>query len=175
MKKVYLVVFYLFVVLSSFAQDSTIKIIEVEPYKEIQNYEHFKRLVLVSNDNNIEYIKDFKFEWGFNYTLKIKERKLPSTLSDGTRYEHELIEIISKTFVSSDYSFHMGLTPDVYYDDSESSLKKVSDNIYRYLDEVNIVIPNNVAIEFSKYLKEKKYLRAKFSCVDGSTIMLQNL
>ena len=40
-----------------------------------QNYEHFKRLVLDSPDSEAEYIKGFDFNWGYTYTLKVKEKK----------------------------------------------------------------------------------------------------
>ena len=64
-----------------------------------QNYEHFKRLVLDSPDSEAEYIDGFDFEWGYYYTLKVKEKKV-GPLSDGTRYDYFLLKVISKEKVA---------------------------------------------------------------------------
>ena len=45
-----------------------------------QNYEHFKRLVLNSSAIEADFIEDFEFQWGYCYTLKVKEEKIPSWL-----------------------------------------------------------------------------------------------
>jgi hypothetical protein len=42
-----------------------------------QNYEHFNRLTFSSPDANVKYISDFEFEWGYTYTLNVKETEFP--------------------------------------------------------------------------------------------------
>ena len=60
-----------------------------------KNYEHFKRLVLDSPDSEAEYIYGFDFEWGYDYTIKVKETEI-GPLSDGTNFEYSLVKIIKK-------------------------------------------------------------------------------
>ena len=79
-----------------------------------QNYEHFKRLVLNSLDSEVEYIDGFDFEWGYYYTLRVKELDV-GMLSDGTRYEYSLLKVISKDKVSDTVIFSMSIDPLRYY------------------------------------------------------------
>ena len=79
--------FYMFAIMKSllfvllciptilFGQKISNKTITIEPYMYTQNYEHFKRLVLDSPDSEAEYIEGFDFEWGYYYTLKVKEKR----------------------------------------------------------------------------------------------------
>ena len=39
--------------LFAFSQNSSLQTITIEPYLSFQNYEHFKRLVLNSNDSHV--------------------------------------------------------------------------------------------------------------------------
>ena len=94
MFKIFLL-FYLFFSSSIFAQNFTIKNIEVKSHMVHQNYEHFKRLVLDSPDSEAEYIHGFDFEWGCDYTIKVKETEI-GPLSDGTNFEYSLVKIIKK-------------------------------------------------------------------------------
>ena len=82
-----------FIPIFLFGQPTTVKTITIEPYMYTQNYEHFKRLVLESNDSKVDYINGFDFEWGYYYTLKVEENYL-GQMSDGTNYEYSLIKII---------------------------------------------------------------------------------
>ena len=56
MKKIIFLLLLSNIVLSQRVKNKEIKIY---PYKYKQNYEHFKRLVLISSDSNIEFIKRF--------------------------------------------------------------------------------------------------------------------
>ena len=59
-----------------FGQQAVVKEIKIEPYMYTQNYEHFKRLVFELPDSAADYIDGFNFEWGYYYTLRVKEKKV---------------------------------------------------------------------------------------------------
>jgi len=71
MKNIFLI--FLFIPTLLFGQKISFKTITVKPHMYTHNYEHFKRLVLDSPDSEAEYIDGFDFEWGYYYTLKVKE------------------------------------------------------------------------------------------------------
>jgi len=79
-----------------------------------QNYEYFKRLVLISADSESEFIDGFDFEWGYYYSLKVKEKKV-GPLSDGTHYDYSLLKVISKEKVAHTVIFEMSIDPLSYY------------------------------------------------------------
>ena len=66
-----------------FGQQTIIKEIKIKPDKYTQNYEHFKRLILDSPNSEASYVDGFDFEWGYFYTLKVKEIYL-AEFPDGT-------------------------------------------------------------------------------------------
>ncbi len=176
MFKIFLL-FYLFFSSSIFAQNFTIKNIEVKPHMVHQNYEHFKRLVLDSPDSEAEYIHGFDFEWGYTYTLKVKETKI-GPLSDGTNFEYSLVKIVNKEKVSDTINFLLVIDPLVRYtkldeDGIENfSLKKNNDNLYLYMDEVYIEVPENLNQKFLDLVKKEMSLLAEFNYVSSKKIRL---
>lgn len=118
----------------------------VEPYKSVQFYEHFKRMVLITEPVGIEHIENFEFEWGYRYTLKVESEELDSWLSDGTTHDYKLKEIISKERMDSTYEFTLLLDYHrYYYDEGDTSmdytLKRESDSSFVYFEEVQMEIP----------------------------------
>ena len=99
-------------ILSSFfvavGQAEQIKIITIEPFMQTENYEHFKRMVLNSSDSRAQYIEGFEFDWGYRYSLRVKQTTI-GPLSDGTLYDYSLIETISKTKVADSTTFTMSV------------------------------------------------------------------
>mgnify|MGYP000618858689 CR=1 FL=1 len=112
MKKLYIIFFYIPIFV--FGQQAVVIEIKIEPYMYTQNYEHFKRLVFQSPDSEAEFIDGFNFEWGYYYTLRVKELEI-GQLSDGTRYEYSLLKVISKEKVSDTVIFRMFIDPLRYY------------------------------------------------------------
>ncbi len=118
----------------------------VEPYKSVQFYEHFKRMILITEPVGIEHIENFEFEWGYRYTLKVESEELDSWLSDGTTHDYKLKEIISKERMDSTYEFSLLLDYHrYYYDEGDTSmdytLKRESDSNFVYFEEVQMEIP----------------------------------
>jgi hypothetical protein len=64
-----------FFCVSAFCQKTKERTISIEPYLSFQNYEHFKRLTLKSPDSEIESLEGFKFDWGYNYKIRVNETK----------------------------------------------------------------------------------------------------
>lgn len=160
-------------------QNVSFQTITIEPYLVFENYEHFKRLVLVSKDSKAEYIKGFKFEWGFKYKLKVKATELSPELSDGTKYDFELDKIISKTRASESTNFKLFIDPHLYYENSRvdeedinNTLKLVNDSTYLYLDQVEMVIPKNLIFTFKKIVNGEFGKTGKFVFVNNSRIRL---
>lgn len=164
------------------SQTVTTKIITVDPYLSFQNYEHFKRLTLSSPDSPTEYIDNFIFEWGYQYKLSVKEKRLREDLSDGTRYEYSLNHIITKTKVSDSFEFKLYIDPNRYYNlsgvDDENlnnTLKKLSNNTYIYFDKVEIEVPESLKEKFMKIIDGEKPKVGTFTFINEKQIKLIHL
>ena len=157
-------------------QDVFNKTITIEPQMYTQNYEHFKRLVLDSPDSEAEYIDGFDFEWGYFYTLKVKEIYI-GELSDGTRYEYFLLKVISKEKVSDTAIFRMSIDPLRYYHKLEEgvsnyTLNQLNDSTYFYMDQVEIEIPQNFQESFRKKKDNEINFRGNFKFVNRKRVRL---
>ncbi len=142
-----------------------------------QNYEHFKRLVLDSPNSEAEYVDGFDFEWGYFYTLKVKETYI-GELSDGTRYEYSLLKVISKEKVPDTLIFRMSIDPLKYYHKLEEegisnyTLSQLNDSTYLYMDQVEIEIPQNFLESFRKKKDDEINFRGDFKFVNGKRVRL---
>jgi hypothetical protein len=163
-----------------FGQQAVIKEIKIEPHMYTQNYEHFKRLVLDSPDSEVEYIDGFDFEWGYYYTLRVKEFDV-GELSDGTRYEYSLLKIISKEKVADTLIFSMSIDPLRYYhkleDDGTSNytLNQLNDRTYLYMDNVEIEVPQKFLESFRQKIGNEIGFRGSFNFVNGKRIRLVSI
>lgn len=173
---------FILILLSSFiakGQDVNLKNITIDPYLSFQNYEHFKRLTLSSPDSNAELIKGFNFEWGYTYKLKVSEVKLEPSLSDGTPFEYELVEVISKTKVKEDVQFTLFLDAKRYYNEADSgdilinnTLKQIDEQTFLYFDKVEIQVSENLIEDFKSIVKGGTRKKGIFVFVDEKTIRL---
>ena len=163
-----------------FGQQVIIKTITLEPYMYTQNYEHFKRLVFESPDSEAEYIDGFDFEWGYYYTLRVKELDI-GELSDGTRYEYSLLKVISKEKVSDTVIFRMFIDPLRYYHKLEEdgisnyTLSQLNDSTYLYMDKVEIEIPHKFLEYFRKKTNNEIGFIGNFKFVNGKRIRLVSI
>ena len=167
---------FLFIPVLLFGQQIAYKTITVEPHMYTQNYEHFNRLVLRSPDSQAEFIDGFDFEWGYYYTLKVKEEKI-GPLSDGTMYDYSLLKIISKKPAPDSMQFIMYIDPLFYYHKSEESLvtlSAINDSIYLYMEKVEIEIPFKLNENFHKKIDNDKGFRGSFKFVNSKRIRLVN-
>lgn len=162
-----------------YGQQTIIKEIKINPYMYTQNYEHFKRLVLDSPNSEAEYVDGFDFEWGYFYTLKVKEIYL-GELTDGTNHEYSLLKVISKEKVSDTVIFRMSIDPLKYYFKSEEgisnyTLSQLNDSTYLYMDQVEIEIPQNFLESFKKKQDDEINFRGDFKFVNGKGVRLVRL
>lgn len=144
-----------------YGQNFKFKTVTIDPYLSFQNYEHFKRLTLSSPDSDVEFIKDFEFQWGYSYKLKVKQTILASTLSDGTKYYYSLEKIILKTKQDT-AQFKMFLDANRYYHKVDSlerelnnTFHKINDTTFLYFDKVEIEVPPTL-LEKMKSIVEGK-------------------
>lgn len=174
---------FLFSLICSFiVQGQTIsyQTINIEPNLSLQNYEHFKRLVLNSNDSEADFIADFNFEWGYHYKLKVKVIKLKSELSDGSRYDFILDKVISKTKVADSVEFYLTIDPSLYYyvpeeekeKEMNKTLKTQNDSTYLYFDQVEIEVPENLRLKFKDVADGNSSRRGVFVFVNPKRIRL---
>ena len=159
-----------------FGQQTIIKEIKINPYMYTQNYEHFKRLVLDSPNSKAEYVDGFDFEWGYFYTLKVKEIYL-GELPDGTNHEYSLLKVISKEKISDTVIFRMSIDPLKYYHKLEEgisnyTLSQLNDSTYLYMDQVEIEIPQNFLESFRKKKDDEINFRGDFKFVNGKRVRL---
>jgi hypothetical protein len=169
-----------------FGQKISYKTITVEPYMSAQNYEHFKRLVLNSSASEAEFIEGFEFQWGYYYTLKVKEEKI-LPLSDGTRFNYYLTEIVSKEKVPDSLAFNMFVDPLRYYhkivsgglntkgdEQKNYTLSQINDSVYFYMDEVEIEVPQSLQDRFRTKLNEEVGFRGVFTFINKKRIRLKS-
>lgn len=157
------------------AQQATIDTVVVEPYKSLQNYEHFRRMVINTSDPKIEFIEGYTFEWGVEKKIVVETTKLKSTLSDGTQYNHKYLKTISEHRMDSTDTFLVSLNGELYYggDLAESAtLKTIEEGKYSYFDEVNIIVPSEFQSEINRIKDGKMKSRGLFVYVDPKTIRL---
>ena len=145
-----------------------------------QNYEHFKRIVLDSPNSEAEYVDGFDFEWGYFYTLKVKEKKV-GPLSDGTHYDYSLLKVISKEKVLDSVIFKMSIDPLRYYHKLEENdlanytLNKLNDSVYLYMDKIEIEIPQKLLESFRKKTDNEIGFRGNFKFINGKRIRLVSI
>ena len=166
-----------FLALSIQGQTFTYHTIRVEPFMEFQAYEHFDRLVLVSNDENVEFIADFTFEWGYKYELNVKVETFDTPLSDGTAYDYVFIRDISKVKVPETYEFSLYLAsnPIGQGEEERSAFTKLEDGAYLYLDEVQIEVPDHLKHTFLGIVNGGRGRTARFNVVNSKRIRLVSL
>jgi hypothetical protein len=172
-----LLAFTLLFALGLNAQGFSTKKIKVKPYLSVQNYEHFKRMVINADDTSIEFIDGFDFEWGYTYELKISVKKLKQTWSDGTRYEHKLIKVISKTKVPEGTTFKMHIDPMRYYYQSEDeamnkTIVSINDSTYSYFDKIEIEVPQDLKPAFDTIVNGENGRNAFFTFTTEGRIRL---
>ncbi|MCH2200099.1 MAG: DUF4377 domain-containing protein [Flavobacteriales bacterium] len=163
--------------LSSIVSLAQERIITVAPNMSFDNYEHFKRLVLDSPDSEVEFLEGFEYEWGYTYKIRVNEQKLPYPLSDGTRFEYEFIEVVSKTKELEDIRFKLFIDPDRYYEEEadeemNQTLVLVNDSTYRYFDMVNILVSPELKAKFDLIYIQGKQRLGYFEYNTGDTIRL---
>lgn len=154
-----------------------VELIRLEPYKSLQNYEHFKRLVLTSDEKEIDYIEGFNFEWGYAYVLKIEVTKIPNRFSDGTNAHYKLDKIITKIPALTNSPFNLVVDPNRYYTQEEElnlTLAPLNDSTYRYFEEITIVVPELLSNEFKEVIHTKKPKMGQFEFVNHQKIKLLN-
>lgn len=159
----------------TFAQMVTIDTVIVKPYKSVQNYEHFRRMVIIASDPEIEFLEGYNFEWGVEKKILVETTKLNETLSDGTRYDHKYIRTISELKMDSTDTFIVSLNGELYYGGStseSSTLKILEAGKYRYFDEVNIIVPKLFLSKITRIKNAKMTSRGVFVYVDRETIRL---
>ena len=178
MKKIGIIL--LFTPLFLFSQKVLYKTITIKPFMYTQNYEHFKRLVMDSPESEAEFIDGFDFEWGYYYTLRVKEFDV-GELSDGTRYEYSLLKIISKEKVADTLIFSMSIDPLRYYHKLEEdgtsnyTLNQLNDKTYLYMDNVEIEVPQKFLESFRERIGNEIGFRGNFNFVNGKRIRLVSI
>lgn len=176
MKFVFTILLYLPVCV--FGQDILTKTIKIEPYLSVQNYEHFKRFVLNSDDPYVEFIDGFDFEWGYFYELEVQQKKIPM-LSDGTQFIYSLNKIKSKLQASDSLIFPIAIDPHLYYqvnlDDnmiSNQTLEAVNDSVWIYMDEVELQVPLKLRKTMAEIVEKGVEKRAKCKFINQRKVML---
>ncbi len=160
--------------LSSFAQKTTIKTITVEPYKQL-SYEAFFKGLSIKAEPYAENIDGFTFEWGYTYSLKIKEIELVDPPMDGSSLDYQLVKELSKTKVSDDYTFPLRLHYEVYLgpsDEVTSPFKLIEPGVYTYFDDVELEVPTEFEAAFSEVLNDKKNKEGTFKVIGPNRIRM---
>lgn len=160
---------------SIYAQKSTVKTVTLEPYKSLSYGAFFKGLSIKSEPYS-EHIDGFTFEWGYAYTLKIREIHLENPPMDGSSVNYELIEELSKTKVADDYTFPMRLHFEVYLgpatDEITSPFKLIAPGVYTYFDEIEIEIPAQFEAGFSEVIDGHQNKEGQFIFVGPNRIRM---
>ena len=179
MRKYFCLLILWFFFHSAVAQSEKMRTIHLEPYLSFENYEHFKRLVINSQETSCSAIDGFDFEWGYFYKLKIKENEYKILKSDGEKHSCSLVKVVSKVAVSDTFQFRLLLDAHLYYDtenkvlDPENSnFAVINDSTFRYFDQINVIVPKELKQDFSLILREGTRRFGVFCFVDKNHIKL---
>jgi hypothetical protein len=175
--KIQLALIFLLISIIGKSQTDEIKIITVEPYMAVTNGAFGKELKLNASDRDAEFIKGFKFEWGYSYKLKVKVHKLKNPPMDGSDTDYILIKTISKTKVPDNYEFRMLLDMKRYrdLDDTLTNYKVINDSTYSYFEKIYIEIASPIKTEFKKALAEAQERYGNFVFISPTKIKLVKL
>jgi len=171
---------FVFFSLNFLAHAQKVITITLEPFMTTENYEHFKRLVLNSSNYQVEYINGFDFDWGSHYVLEVEENKI-GPLSDGTEFEYDLVKVVSKKSVSDSFFFKMSIDPLRYYSVIDEpnienyTLNIINDTVCKYMNEIEIEIPNEINKSFKQQTDNLKSVRGKFKFLSKDRIRLIQL
>lgn len=151
--------------------------ITVEPYKSLAYGAFFKSLELKATDTSVDYISDFDFEWGYLFDLRVKKTYLAQPPMDASSVTFSLLEVISMTPVDKDYTFKLLLENELDLGPPEDetprvTLVPVADLEYRYLDEINIIVPPELFGKFSKVIYQNASKRGTFRFLPSGKILL---
>jgi hypothetical protein len=178
MKNICLLIYVLFFSCGLFAQDKS-KIIEVNilPYKTIANGAFFKSLVIKSDEDALEYLNNFDFQWGYHYKLKVRRIELAKPPADGSSIEYELIKVLSKEKANPLDTFQLLLQGQKYLgppsdDDTYEMMKPMSDSTYLYDGEIELIVPENFKAKFNEALMPEKWIFGKFVFAENNKIRL---
>ena len=170
---------FLFIFNSLKSQSEKIRTISVDPNLTFENYEHFKRLVIASQETACSSIQGFNFEWGYSYKLKIKEIEIGYPRSDGEQFSCSLIEVVSKVKTADSLQFRLLLDAHLYYynenkvlDQENSNFMVINDSTYRYFDQINIIVPKDLHQDFSLILRGGTRRQGVFCFIDNKHIKL---
>lgn len=178
MKNTFLIIYVLFFSCALFAQDKS-KIIEINilPYKRLTNGAFFKSLVLKSDEEALDYLSNFDFQWGYHYKIKAKRIELANPPADGSSIEYELVKVISKEKANPLDTFQLLLQSLKYLgppsdDESYEMMKPLSDSTYLYDEQIQLIVPENFQVKFNEALMPEKWIFGKFVFADDNKIRL---
>ena len=160
-------------------QTTTERIVHIDAQLEHQNYEHFMRLVLSSEDSEVEYLEGFEFDWGYAYTVSVLETQLAYPLSDGTHYTYEYKSTVSKKKMPHSCRFQLFLAPSIYYDgdatvepSENKSFQMVNDSVFLYFGRVEIEVPKEQMATFHEAVLNGFGRMGQFAFIRGDRIRL---
>lgn len=130
-----------------------------------------KRLCMISKENKQDWefhynkIEGFNYQWGYDYHLQIKRKRVLFPMQDASSYSEELIEILSQT-KSLENSFDLLLSADILYLENTS---------FFLTDGSEIFFPKQELYEdFIKEFKTQKEFKGRFLVDYGKNKILFN-
>jgi hypothetical protein len=137
-------------------------------------------LELISNDPSTDYISGFEFEWGNSYVLKVKKTYLAEPPMDASSIVFSLREVVSTSPADPSFTFPLLLECEFDLGSSNSetprvALIPVADLEYRYMDEINMVVPPELFGKFSKVIFSNASLQGTFKFLANGKIQLVDI
>lgn len=152
MKKYIAFQFLTFLIVSSTVAQNIIKkeIISLKPNKNVSYGVFFKVLTFSTTENTeIDYIKDFDFEWGYEYQLKVKKEIIAQPMADASNVEYTLEKIMKKEKVEEEITFEMQVHKNLRLNsDFENTLKLKDDTTWVYFNDLEIIVLEDKRKEF---------------------------
>lgn len=149
--------------------------IDVKPYMGLTYDAYFKHLTIRSEEERaVEYVSGFEYEWGYEYRLKVKKTMLEIPPEDASDRTYDLIEILSKTAVSADYTFKLSIEKDMYLGpgEQETTLVLINDSTYLYMDEIKLIISPSLRVPFLKTINAGVSYNGLFEFIDNSSLRM---
>lgn len=156
-----------------FAQESKIDTVLVEPYLQLTYGAFFKSLTLKSNDERIEEIQGFDFEWGYQYQLIVESKMVNPALRDISKFQFRLIELLEKKPVDHRFRFQLVLDSNKSLTgEKQSAFEKLNDSTYLYFDQIEIIVSQALSERFYQVFQNQQSKTGTFQFSETGKISL---
>ena len=151
-------------------QPSTVKTLYLNHYR-VECAGPFLRLCYLDRENTDDTwryrysdVIGLEYEWGYIYTLRVREEQVPNPLRDQSSIKTTLLEVLRKEKIPPDVRFQMELTTKEGSDEfSEQYIVQKAADLFEFHRAKELTCPEEVCAQLSGLLDENWKVTLEFS------------